>query len=106
VAQGALCLHFGHCEQFALFDVDAETRTVNGRQSLTPPTHAPGVLPRWLKEQGADVVIAGGMGGRAIGLFSASGIRVVTGAPPEPAERVVQAFLDGNLAIGPNACDH
>ncbi|MBN2369560.1 MAG: NifB/NifX family molybdenum-iron cluster-binding protein [Vicinamibacteria bacterium] len=106
VAQGALCLHFGHCEQFVIFDVDADTRKVNGHQAHTPPAHEPGVLPRWLKELGADLVIAGGMGGRAISIFSANGIRVITGAPSEEPERVVQAYLDGALDAGPNACDH
>ena len=37
--------------------------------ALVPPPHEPGVLPGWLHHLGADVIIAGGMGQRAISLF-------------------------------------
>jgi predicted Fe-Mo cluster-binding NifX family protein len=46
------------------------------------------------------------MGSRAQGLFAARGIRVVTGASADSPERVVQAYLDGTLVTGDNACDH
>ncbi len=62
VADGRLCPHFGHCQQFALIDVDETTRQTAPTAFLTPPPHEPGVLPRWLHQQGADVIIAGGMG--------------------------------------------
>jgi predicted Fe-Mo cluster-binding NifX family protein len=106
VAGGVLCLHFGHCEQFMVVDVDDQSRAIRSSEALTPPAHEPGVLPRWLKEMGADVIIAGGMGGRAQGLFAQSGVRVVTGAPSATPEVVVQQYLDGSLVTGPNACDH
>ncbi|MFH1848505.1 MAG: NifB/NifX family molybdenum-iron cluster-binding protein, partial [Candidatus Omnitrophota bacterium] len=44
---------------------------------LTPPAHAPGVLPKWLGEQGANVIIASGMGTRAQNLFKENGIDVI-----------------------------
>jgi predicted Fe-Mo cluster-binding NifX family protein len=106
VAEGNLAMHFGHCQEFALFDVDEAAKTVSGSQRLVPPAHAPGVLPRWLAENGANVIIAGGMGGRAQGLFAQAGIRVVVGAPSAPPEEVVRAYLDGTLATGANLCDH
>ncbi|HVO12889.1 MAG TPA: NifB/NifX family molybdenum-iron cluster-binding protein [Vicinamibacteria bacterium] len=106
VAGGVLCPHFGHCEHFAVVDVDPQARTVSSTRSLVPPPHEPGVLPRWLKEQGADVIIAGGMGMRAQNLFAENGVRVVTGAAAEAPEKLVAAFLAGSLATGPNACDH
>jgi ATP-binding protein involved in chromosome partitioning len=106
VAGGLLCAHFGHCETFVLVDVDPEKREVLGTRTLPPPPHEPGVLPRWLKEQGADLVIAGGMGMRAQGLFAESGIRVLTGAPAETPEALARAHLDGTLVTGANTCDH
>ena len=59
---GSLCQHFGHCEQFALLDVDAENKTILKTTMVTPPPHEPGLLPTWLHEQGAHVIIASGMG--------------------------------------------
>ncbi len=106
VAEGALCLHFGHCEQFALFDVDPDKKTIQGKQILKPPHHEPGVLPQWLKEQGADVIITGGMGERARSLFSQNNITVVVGAPAEDPEQVVNAYLGGSLKTGANVCDN
>jgi ATP-binding protein involved in chromosome partitioning len=105
VANGQLCLHFGHCEQFAIVAVD-EDRNITGTELLTPPPHEPGVLPRWLSEQGANVIIAGGMGRRAQGLLAESGIEVVVGAPAGEPEQVVAAYLEGTLEAGQNVCDH
>jgi len=104
VSGGKLSPHFGHCEQFALFAV--ADKSVTGRQDLTPPPHEPGVLPRWLKENGVTVVIAGGMGQRAQSLFEQEGIEVVCGAPAQDPEQVVGSYLKGTLEIGDNACDH
>jgi predicted Fe-Mo cluster-binding NifX family protein len=64
------------------------------------------VLPRWLKQQGANVIIAGGMGARAQTLFNESGIKVVTGATPDDPEALVSHYLSGILETGDNLCDH
>ncbi|NQT50762.1 P-loop NTPase [bacterium] len=101
---GRLCPHFGHCQSFAIVTVN--DGTIEGTQMLEPPPHEPGVLPRWLSEQGANVIIAGGMGNRAQALFQQFDIEVVVGAPPEEPETVVQAWLDGTLEAGTNLCDH
>lgn len=106
VAEGRLCMHFGHCEQFALIDADDSTRTISQTSYATPPPHAPGVLPQWLAGEGATVIVAGGMGSRAQALFAASGVEVVTGAPADEPLAVAQAYLAGTLATGENVCDH
>ena len=105
LADGRLCMHFGHCEQFALVETDEQDNIVD-TALLTPPLHEPGVLPAWLGEQGADVIIAGGMGQRAQQLFMQNGITVVTGAPADEPEQLVLAYLGGTLATGDNICDH
>lgn len=106
VAEGKLCMRFGHCEQFALVDVDEKTKKVAGTQMLTPPPHEPGALPRWLHEQGANVIIAGGMGQRAQSLFAENGIKVVVGAAAETPEQLASRHLAGTLVSGVNVCDH
>ncbi|HBB17933.1 MAG TPA: chromosome partitioning protein ParA [Syntrophus sp. (in: bacteria)] len=105
-AAGSLCAHFGHCEQFALFDVDTDNKTILKTTMLVPPPHEPGLLPTWLQEQGADVIIAGGMGSRAQELFLGKGIRVVTGASQEVPAKVVADYLTCALKTGSNICDH
>ena len=104
MAEGALCMHFGHCSTFAL--VDVENDEVKSVTEVVPPPHQPGLLPPWLAGQGVTMVIAGGMGSRAQSLFTASGISVVTGASGTGASEIVKAYLAGSLQTGANACDH
>jgi predicted Fe-Mo cluster-binding NifX family protein len=99
-------MHFGHCEQFALIDIDPDKKTITAREDVTPPPHEPGLLPRWLAERGANVIIAGGMGQRAQSLFAGQGITVVVGAPAETPEQLVGQYLSGTLTTGKNFCDH
>ncbi len=106
VAEGKLAMHFGHCERFAMFDVDPESKTFLRKEEIEAPPHQPGLLPPWLADRGAEVIIAGGMGQRALQLFAESGIKVVVGAPSEPPEDVLAAYLNGALETGGNVCDH
>ena len=106
MAGGKLSMHFGHCQSFALVDVDTEKKAILAKTEVNAPEHQPGLFPRWLAGQGARPVIAGGMGGSAQGLFAESGITVVTGAPAESPETIVAAWMDGTLRTGANECDH
>jgi len=106
LTDGRLAQHFGHCEKFALVDVDPATKEITATSEAEAPEHQPGLLPPWLKERGADLIIAGGMGSRAHSLFQAASIEVLTGAPAESADTIVRQYLDGNLITGENACDH
>ena len=106
LAGGKLAMHFGHCERFALVDVDIEKKQIVSREDVTPPPHEPGLLPRWLAERGANLIIAGGMGQRAQALFAESGIEVRVGARSETPERIAGDYLSGSLQTGENACDH
>jgi len=106
LTNGKLSMHFGHCERFALVEVDPVQKLIVKREDLEAPPHEPGLLPKWLAERGANVIIAGGMGGRAQGLFAERGIEVVVGAPVDTPERLAADFLAGTLEIGGNFCDH
>ena len=106
IADGKLAMHFGHCERFALIDVDTTKRKILKREDVEAPPHQPGLLPPWLAERGANTIIAGGMGQRAQVLFSEQGIQVLVGAPSETPEKLVTKYLEGTLQGGENACDH
>jgi len=101
-----LCMHFGHCEVFTIMDVDEDEKQIIATDQLVPPPHEPGMLPRWLREQGADMVIAGGMGSRAQGLFVEAGMKVIVGAKPDSPEAIAQSWMQGTLETGVNTCDH
>jgi predicted Fe-Mo cluster-binding NifX family protein len=103
---GRLSAHFGHCEQFALIDTNQETKQITGQTLVTPPPHEPGLLPRWLHEQGVNAIIAGGMGRRALDLFVINGIIVQAGPAGTAPEELVLALLNGTLAGGTPTCSH
>lgn len=103
-AGGKLCAHFGHCEQFAL--VETEDGKIKGTSMQTPPAHEPGVLPKWLHDQGANIILAGGMGAKAQDLFNQNGIKVIIGAPADSPESLVNQYLSDSLETGGNICDH
>jgi len=98
--------HFGHCEKFAIFDVDPKTKMVIATTEELAPEHQPGLLPVWLKERGVTVVIAGGMGARALSLFQEASIEVITGAPAESVATLVRKYLDGLLVSVEHLCEH
>ena len=106
LAEGKLCMHFGHCEVFAMVDVDEDKKDIVRTELITPPPHQPGLLPRWLHEKGANLIIAGGMGARAQKLFADNNIGVIVGAPAGEPKDLVGSYLAGTLHSGENICDH
>ena len=102
--EGQISTHFGHCEKFALYDTqDGE---IISSRFAPPPAHEPGAFPKWLKEQGADLIITGGMGRRALDLFTQQGIQVIMGASASEPEDLVKQYLAGTLSSGENICAH
>jgi ATP-binding protein involved in chromosome partitioning len=104
VENGRLSTHFGHSPQFGIF-VTRGGRIVDEKY-LEPPPHGQGVIPAWLIEQGITVVLAGGLGRRAVARFEEAGIKVVCGVGEGVARDVVLSYLNGTLVTGDNVCDH
>lgn len=105
-ADGRLHGHFGGCREFALVDADAQNRVVLATQTVPAPPHQPGAFPRWLREQGVGVVIAGGIGKRALDNFSLHGIAVHAGEINARIEVLVAAYLAGQLTGSPIGYEH
>lgn len=97
--------HFGRCAAYTFITVDGDS-IVETRPVANPFAggHKPGQLPEWIQEEGAHVILAGGMGRRAVDLFSASGIAVATGATGR-IEDAVRAYVSGSLK-GTTPCAH
>ncbi|MEA1961516.1 MAG: NifB/NifX family molybdenum-iron cluster-binding protein [Bacillota bacterium] len=86
-----VCQHFGHCESFAIYNTDTKEW-----KNVANPGHEPGVLPGFLADLGATVVISGGMGKMAQDLFNGKGIQVFVGAQGT-VEEVMETYLKGEL---------
>jgi len=106
VSNGRLSSHFGRCERFVMIDVDPISRTIIKQEEIAAHEHQPGLLPRWLRERGAQVVIPGGMGSRAQSLFTENNIKVVVGVSADTPEHLALAYLEGKLHVGENSCDY
>ena len=101
-----LAEHFGHCERFALYDVETESKEILAVADMAAPEHQPGLLPPWLKERGVTHVIARGLGSRARSLFEELSVTVITGAQTQDASTLVRQYLDGELLTSENLCTH
>ena len=89
--------HFGRCPYFCL--VDVEDRRVTNVTAVDNPfygMHRPGQVPAFIRQQGATVMLTGGMGGRAIQFFQQMGIEAVTGAAGT-VRLSMERFLGGEL---------
>jgi len=104
---GEVAMHFGRCPYYTLIDVE-EGRLGRAKIIENPyfGEHKPGVMPRFVHGLGADVILAGGMGPRAVQMFESFGMTVATGAKGR-VDKVVEAYLDGQISgIVPCSHDH
>ncbi len=101
---GLLDGHFGHCKFFAVLTV--VDKNIVDEQKLVPPPHEPGLLPKWLAEQGVTEVLAGGMGQKAIQIFNYNDVNVWVGAPRKTARELAEGFLHSSIQFTANYCDH
>ena len=104
---GEVSAHFGRCPYYVMVEVeDGKRRSSSVLANPYFGAHRPGVLPGYLHAQGADVILAGGMGPRAVNLFRSHGIEVATGAIGNVG-KVLDAYLRGELrGIVPCHHDH
>ena len=84
--------HFGHCENFIFFDT--EDGKIISENSVPNPGHRPGFLPNFLADNGAQVIISGGMGG---------GVEVIVGVQGD-ARAAVETYLKGELISTGSIC--
>ena len=89
--------HFGRCPFFAFVEVqDEKIVSVEVVDNPFLGGHQVGQVPGFIHDQKADVMLSGGMGGRAIQFFEDFGIGVSTGASGSVQE-AVKKYLAGEL---------
>ena len=93
--------HFGHCENFIFFDT--EDGKIVSENSVPNPGHRPGFLPNFLADNGAEVIISGGMGGGAVDIFNERGVEVIVGATGE-SKAAVEKYLADELVSTGSVC--
>ena len=101
---GNIFQHFGHSEQFKLYDVE-DGKIVN-TQVVDTNGQGHGALAGFLTGAKVDVLICGGIGGGAQNALAQAGIRLYGGVAGS-CDAAVEALLANNLGYNPNvACSH
>ncbi len=100
---GYVSAHFGRCPAYTLIKI--ENGHIVGREEIPNPGHQPAFLPQYLSEKGVNVIIAGGMGPRAQGLFAEKNIETIIGVQGS-IDDVIDKYLRQELEAGQDLCDH
>ena len=101
---GEIFGHFGHTEQFKLYEV--KDGAVEYAEVVDTCGSGHGALAGFLADRGVEVLICGGIGAGAQMALAQSGIRLFGGVSGD-ADAAVRAYLSGELDYDPNArCDH
>lgn len=89
--------HFGRCPHFILVDLDGDqVCEVDEVDNPFYGSHQPGQVPGFISSLGANVMLTGGMGSRAIMFFQQYGIEAVTGAYGT-VRQSLERYLEGQL---------
>ena len=98
---GIVSAHFGRAPEFTFITI--ENNEVVEKEVLQNPGHTVGSIPKFVNDQGAKCMIAGGMGPRAVDFFNQYGIEVIMGVSGK-IDDVVREILDGTLEGGESLC--
>lgn len=101
---GQIFQHFGHTEQFKLYDV--ENGKIIKEQIVSTMGSGHGALAGFLKMNSVDTLICGGIGGGAQTVLAQAGIKLYGGVGGSTDE-AVKSLLDGTLGYDPDVkCSH
>ena len=101
---GEVFQHFGHTEQFKVYEV--EDGKIISSEVVDTNGQGHGALAGFLINSGIDVLICGGIGGGARNALAEAGIQLYPGAMGN-ADAQVESFLKGTLSYDPDTmCSH
>ena len=96
-----LSYHFGHCPNFVYVEMDGnKVVSVKSEPNPLAEAHNPGDFPGYMKQQGVDVIVTGGMGPKAQEFFTQMGIKPVIGAYGKVKD-VLDELINGEVEYAP-----
>ena len=103
--ESELSNHFGRCPKYVFVELEGkDVKQVETKQNPFYNGHEPGVVPEFIASEKADVIIAGGMGPRAIDWFEQLGVKPIT-APVKPIKEL-EDYTNGKLTKAAPCNDH
>ena len=101
---GLIFQHFGHTEQFKIYDV--QDGRIHNSEVVKTNGSGHGALAGMLSSLGVDVLICGGIGVGAQMALAQAGIKLYGGVCGD-ADKAAEAFVSCELRYDPDAkCDH
>lgn len=101
---GEIFQHFGHTRYFALYEI--KDGSVASRRRIDAEGGGHSALGGFLRANGVNLLICGGIGGGAKNVLAAAGIELISGVSGS-VDDAVRRFLAGELKDDPAAeCSH
>ncbi len=101
---GNIFQHFGHTENFKFYDIEGSE--IKSSEVINTNGQGHGALGGFLKDNGAEVLICGGIGSGAQNALTGAGIKFFAGVTGS-ADEAVKNYLAGKLEFNPDPhCDH
>jgi predicted Fe-Mo cluster-binding NifX family protein len=101
---GEIFQHFGHAEQFKIYNVEGDVVVSSEVVSTNGSGHS--AIAQFLVDNSVDTLICGGIGGCAQRALAAGNIKLYGGVVGD-ADEAVAALLSGTLVFDPDAkCSH
>lgn len=97
---GNIFQHFGHTEQFKLYDITDNKITATNIVSTNGSGH--GALAGFLKELAVDTLICGGIGGGAVNALAQIGVKLyggISGKCDDAVEKLINGTLVQNSEV-------
>jgi len=96
--------HFGHCEYFTIFTINADKEIVD-QQTIASPAGCgcKSNIAHTLAEMNVSLMLAGNMGEGAVNVLKSTGIEVLRGCSGDVKEAALQ-WLNGSLHDSGDCC--
>ena len=101
---GEIFQHFGHCEQFKMYDI--EDNKIVSSEIVSTNGQGHGAITQFLADNNVDTLICGGIGGGAQNALAENNIKLFGGVSGS-VDEAVNLLLAGNLSFNPDvSCSH
>jgi predicted Fe-Mo cluster-binding NifX family protein len=95
--------HFGRCKKYSFFEI--ENGEIISKEEEACPEHDIGIVPEFLKKNGAEIVLTQGAGPRAINILKYLGIEIIL-VKKKSVQETLNNFLNDKLDKKENECEH
>jgi predicted Fe-Mo cluster-binding NifX family protein len=96
--------HFGRCPYYVFVNVEGnDMKCIETKENPYFDSYEPGVVTHFIAKENANVIIASGMGPRAIEWFEKLGVQPITGISGK-VKVVLDKYLENKLS-GAKPCD-